>query len=187
VSLRYFLRPHSAPPVRKILLVESGSRHLLEKLIPNLRRVYGETLQFDLCTCFPNAPAALGPAGKIYRTADFSSNAARKKLFRELRANRYDAMGIICSAEPIMTKWKWMLVYQAGARAFLINENADFVWFDRLHSKGLAAYLRTRLGFEDSGAVRTLARIVLLPLSLIYLSLYALGVHAARALRQSRS
>jgi hypothetical protein len=80
-----------------------------------------------------------------------------------------------------------MLVYRAGARAFLINENADYVWFDRLHWQGLAAYARTRLGFEDSGAVRTLARIVLLPLSLIYLSLYALRVHALRALRQTGS
>ena len=184
MSLRYFLRPHTAPPIRKILLVESGSRHLLERLIPNLRSVYGESVQFDLCTCFPGLPAALNAGCKIYRTADFSSNAARKSLFRELRSNRYDALGIICSAEPIMTKWKWMLVHQAGARAFLINENADYVWFDRMHWQGLAAYARTRMGFEDSGAVRTLARIVLLPLSLIYLSLYALRVHALRALRQ---
>lgn len=187
MSIRYFLRPHTAPPIRKILLVESGSRHLLEKLIPNLRAVYGETLQFDLCTCFPGLPSAIGPDGKIYRTADFGSNVARQSLYRELQANGYDALGIICSAEPIMTKWKWMLVYQAGARAFLINENADYVWFDRLHWQGLAAYARTRLGFEDSGAVRTLARIVLLPLSLIYLSLYALRVHALRVLRQTGS
>jgi hypothetical protein len=184
VSLRYFLRPHTAPPIRKILLVESGSRHLLEKLIPNLRAVYGETLQFDLCTCFPGLPTTIGSNGKIYRTTDFGTNSARQALYRELQANGYDALGIICSAEPIMTKWKWMLVYQAGARVFLINENADYVWFDRLHWQGLAVYARTRLGFEDSGAVRTLARIVLLPLSLIYLSLYALRVHALRALRQ---
>ncbi len=184
MSLHYFLRPHKAPPIRKILLVESGSRHLLEKLIPNLRMVYGDALQVDLCTCFPGLPAALGPDSKIYRTAEFGSNPSRQSLYRELRANGYDALGIICSAEPIMTKWKWMLAYQAGARTFLINENADYVWFDRLHWKGLAAYARTRLGFEDSGAVRTLARIVLLPLSLIYLSLYALRVHALRALRQ---
>ena len=184
MSLRSFLRPHTAPPIRKILLVESGSRHLLEKLIPNLRLVYGEALQFDLCTCFPGAPAALGGDCKIYRTSAFGNNVARKQLYRELKANQYEAMGIICSAEPIMTKWKWMLVYQAGAHAFLINENADYVWFDRLHWAGLTAYARTRLGFEDSGAVRTLARIVLLPLSLIYLSLYTLKVHALRALRQ---
>jgi hypothetical protein len=184
MSLRYFLRPHTAPPIRKILLVESGSRHLLERLIPNLRRVYGEGLQVDLCTCFPGAPDALVGNGTIYRTSAFGTASARKALYRELRANGYDALGIICSAERIMTKWKWMLVYQADARAFLINENADYVWFDRLHAAGLAAYARTRLGFEDSGAVRTLARIVLLPFTLVYLSLYALKVHTMRAMRQ---
>jgi hypothetical protein len=183
-GLEYFLRPHKAPPIGKILLVESGSRHLLERLIPNLRHVYGETLQIDLCTCFPAAPASLGEAGKIYRTAQFSTTDARNQLFVELQANGYQALGIICSAEPIMTRWKWMLAYQIGVRTFLINENADYVWFDRLHWKGLMAYASLRLGFEDSGAVRTLARIVLLPLSLIYLSLYALRVHALRALRQ---
>jgi hypothetical protein len=184
MSLQYFLRPHKAPPIRKILLVESGSRHLLERLIPNLRQVYGEALQIDLCTCFPAAPAALDDDASIYRTARFTTAAARKELYRELQANGYHALGIVCSAEPIMTKWKWMLVYQTGARTFLINENADYVWFDRLHWKGLMAYASLRLGFEDSGAVRTLARIVLLPFTLIYLSLYALRVHALRALRQ---
>lgn len=183
-GLKYFLRPHKAPPIGRILLVESGSRHLLERLIPNLRQVYGEALEIDLCTCFTGAPAALGAAGKIYRTASFAANAARAELYRELQTNGYHALGIVCSAEPIMTKWKWMLAYQIGARTFLINENADYVWFDRLHWKGLTAYASLRLGFEDSGAVRTLARIVLLPFSLVYLSLYALRVHALRALRQ---
>jgi hypothetical protein len=184
MSLRYFLRPHKAPALRKLLLVESGSRHLLEKLIPNLRAVYGETLIVDLCTCFPGAPAALSKESRIYRTADFATAAARKRLYQELRSNGYHAIGIICSAEAIMTKWKWMLVYQVGAHAFLINENADYVWFDRLHAAGLAAYVRTRLGFEDTGAVRTLARLVLFPASLLYLTLYAITVHTRRLGRQ---
>ncbi len=184
MTLRYFLRPHKAPPIRKILLVESGSRHLLERLIPNLRMVYGEQVHFDLCTCFPGAPQSLTADSRIYRTGEFRTGAERKALFQQLRANGYDATGLICSAEPIMTKWKWMVAYQAGAHAFLINENGDYVWFDRLHSSGLTAYARTRLGFEDSGAVRTLARILLLPVSLLYLLLYAGKVHALRALRQ---
>jgi hypothetical protein len=180
--LRYFLRPHRALPVRKILLVESGSRLLLEKLVPSLR-VFYPGVRFDLCTCFPGAPACLDQESKIYRTAEFPNAEARKKLFEELRANRYDTIGIICSAEPIMTRWKWMLLYQVGAHACLINENADYVWFDSHHWKILAAYARTRMGFENTGAVRTLARLVLLPFNLIYLSIYALKVHMLRALR----
>jgi len=184
VSLRFFFSPQKAPPIQKVLLVESGSRHLLERLIPNLRLVYGENLPIDLCTCFPGAPAGLLGDARIYRTADYATPAARSRLYKELRANGYHAIGIICSNEPIMTKWKWMLVYRADAHAFLINENADYVWFDRVHASGLAAYAHTRMGFEGSGAVRTLARIVLLPVSLLYLSFYALTVHALRAWRQ---
>jgi hypothetical protein len=187
VSLRYFFRPQKAPPIRKVLLVESGSRHLLERLIPNLRLVYGEHLPIDLCTCFPGVPAGLGAEARIYRTADYATPSARGRLYRELRANEYQAIGIVCSAERIMTKWKWMLVYRVDAHAFLINENADYVWFDRVHASGLAAYAHTRLGFEGSGAVRTLVRIVLLPFSIVYLSFYALTVHALRAWRRISS
>jgi hypothetical protein len=187
VKFRHFFRPDSAPPVERLLLVESGSRHLLERLIPYLRTAYGENVIIDLCTCFPGAPTALGNGGKIYRTRDFTTPESRQTLFRELRANGYATVGIICSAEPIMTKWKWTLLYQVNAHSFLINENADFVWFDYKHWKVLAVYARTRLGFEDAGAVRTLARIVLLPFGLLYLTLYALKVHALRAWRQRES
>ncbi len=184
MSFQYFFSPEKAPPIRKVLLVESGSRHLLERLIPNLRLVYGENLPIDLCTCFAGVPVGVLADAKIYRTQDYTAPSTRSRLCQELRSNGYDAIGIICSAEPIMTKWKWMLVYRVDAHAFLINENADYVWFDRVHASGLAAYAHTRLGFEGSGAVRTLVRIVLLPVSLIYLSLYAVTVHALRAWRQ---
>jgi hypothetical protein len=184
VSLKYFFRPYLAPTVTKILLVESGSRPILEGLIPSLKRVYGADLKIDLCTCFPGAPAGLAPDARIYRTADYPNAATRKALFRELRGNGYQALGTICSGEPIMTKWKWTLIFRVDTHAFLINENGDFVWFDREHSAVLANYAQTRLGLEGSGAVRILARIALLPFSLMYLYLFALKVHARRAWRQ---
>ena len=184
MKVRYFLQPHKAPPLRRILLVESGSRHLLERLIPNLHHVFGEHLRFDICTCFPGQPRAIDAANTtVYRTSDYTTGIARRGLYSELASNGYDAVGIICSAEPIMTKWKWMLAHRVPARVFLLNENADYVWFDRLHTQVLFAYARTRMGFEGTGAVRTLARIVLLPLTLIYLLFYASYVHARRALR----
>jgi hypothetical protein len=186
--MRYFLRPHKAPPIQRILLVESGSRHLLEGVIPNLQQVYGDHVRFDLCTCFPGAPTALNPTtAKIYRTTDYTGSSSRRRLFRELTANNYQVTGIICSAEPIMTKWKWMLAYQLPARVFLLNENGDYVWFDRNHADLLFAYAQLRLGFEGAGAVRTLARIVLLPFTLAYLVGYAIIVHTRRFLRQTAS
>jgi hypothetical protein len=182
--MRYFFRPHKAPPIERMLLVESGSRHLIERVIPGLRQIYGEHVRFDLFTCFPGVPNTIDPASsRIYRTADYQSTVSRSQLYRELTANDYQVTGIICSAEPIMTKWKWMLAFQLPSRVFLLNENGDYVWFDRNHADLLFAYAQLRLGFEGAGAVRTVARIVLLPLTLLYLITYALLVHARRALR----
>ena len=47
---------------------------------------------------------------------DYNGRAARKRLYAELAANRYNVVGIICSAEPIMLKWKWSLAARLPAR-----------------------------------------------------------------------
>jgi hypothetical protein len=182
--VRYFLRPTMAPTVRRILLVESGSRHLIEGVVPHLKNIFGAETQIDLVTCFPGTPRVIDGAAAVYRTADFQSRVARGTLYRQLRANNYQVCGIICSAEPIMTRWKWMLAMRVPAHLFLLNENGDFVWFDSEHLPVLAAYAQTRAGLEGAGAVRTIARIVLFPLTLLYLLLYASFVHGRRALRQ---
>ena len=181
--MRYVLSRRT-PAGSRILLIESGSRFLMERVAPLLRSTWAASYELDLVTCYGGAPEGLPADARIFRVGDYGTPERRRELIKELRARDYAYAGMICSAEPIMTKWKWMLVYQTGVRTFLINENADYVWFDRLHWKGLTAYASLRLGFEDSGAVRTLVRIVLLPFSLMYLSLYALRVHALRALRQ---
>lgn len=181
--MHFFFRPRRAPTVQRILLVESGSRHLIEGIIPHLKNIFGEDTLIDLVTCFPGTPDAIDPAANIYRTASYQTSAARRILYRELRANDYQVTGIICSAEPIMTRWKWMLAYRVPAHLFLLNENGDFVWFDREHLKILGAYAQTRAGLEGAGAVRTIARLVLFPFSLLYLILYASLVHARRAIR----
>jgi hypothetical protein len=181
--VRYFFRPRKAPAVERILLVESGSRHLIEGVIPHLKNIFGEHTRIDLVTCFPGTPKAIDRAARVYRTADYPSTVARSSLYRQLRINNYQVTGIICSAEPIMTRWKWMLAVRVPAHLFLLNENGDFVWFDREHLGGLGAYAQTRAGLEGAGAVRTVARLVLFPFTLLYLVLYALLAHARRALR----
>src|ERR1022692_2824683 len=60
--VRYFLRRRQ-PQVARILLVESGSRHLIEHVLPGLRRTYGERIPIDLATCFAGAPEGIGETG----------------------------------------------------------------------------------------------------------------------------
>ena len=96
---------------------------------------------------------------------------------------RYNIVGIICSAEPIMTKWKWMLAARLPGKVFVVNENGDYFWMDHANLAVIRYFILFRAGLMGSGAVRTLARVVLFPFSLLYLILYAAAVHLRRSLR----
>ena len=183
-SVRYFLS-RRIPPTDAILLVESGSRSLVEKLIPNLRETWGDEINIDLVTCFSKLPQGLQPeTSRAYRVVDYRGKAARRKLYTELAQNRYSLMGIVCSGEPLMTKWKWVLALRIPAKIFVINENGDYFWLDRGHLDPLRQFVLLRAGLAGAGAVRTLARVLSFPFTLSYLLLYATTVHARRALRR---
>jgi hypothetical protein len=90
---------------------------------------------------------------------------------------------MVCSGEPLMTKWKWMLAARLPAKVFVINENADYFWLDRTHAGNIWDFVLLRTGLAGSGAVRILARLVSFPFTFLYLLLYAATVHARRVLR----
>jgi hypothetical protein len=171
--------------VNAIVLVESGSRNLLERLLPTLRNTWGEDISIDVVSCYPTLPQGFQPeTTRLYHVADYRGRHLRRRLYRQLVANRYAYVGIICSGEPLMTKWKWALAFEVPARLFLINENADFVWFDRFHWRVLWRFALYRSGLGEAGAVRTLAGLILFPFTLLYLLLYATAVHTRRAFRR---
>ncbi len=181
--MRYFLTGRQPPP-SAILLVESGSRGLLEGLIGGLRRTWGPDFPIDLVTCYATPPRGFD-AGRtrIYRVSDYRGRRRRRQLYRELARNRYSQMGIVCSGEPLMLKWKWALALRLPAKVFAINENGDYFWLDRKHLSTIRQFVILRAGLAGSGAVRTLARLFSFPFALAYLILYAAAVHARRALR----
>ena len=179
--MRYFLRRRQ-PHVSRILLVESGSRHLIEQVLPGLRRTYGAAIPIDLATCFTGAPEGIGA---VYRVTDHRGRDGRRKLYRVLAANRYSIVGIVCSAEPIMTKWKWALAARLPAKIFVINENGDYFWLDRGHWRAILHFALFRAGLTGSGAARTLGRLLVFPFTLLYLLLYASTVHIRRAWRRA--
>ena len=182
--MRYVLT-RGDPPVNAIVLVESGSRNLLERLLPTLRNTWGEDIFIDVVSCYPTLPQGFQPeTTRLYHVADYRGRDLRRRLYRQLIANRYACVGIICSGEPLMTKWKWAIALLVPARLFLINENADFVWFDRFHWRVLWRFALYRSGLGDAGAVRTLAGLILFPFTLLYLLLYATAVHTRRAFRR---
>jgi len=150
-------------------------------VLPGLRRTYGESVPIDLVTCYAGAPAGIHA---VYRVADHRGRDGRRKLYRTLQANRYPIMGIVCSAEPIMTKWKWVLAARLPAKVLVINENGDYFWLDRGHWRAILHFALFRAGLTGSGAARTLGRLLVFPFTLLYLLLYASVVHIRRASRR---
>ena len=66
-KVRYFLTGR-APKVNAILLVESGSRGLVEGVIPGLRDTWGRDLFIDLVTCYASLPKGFEPHNtRVYR------------------------------------------------------------------------------------------------------------------------
>jgi hypothetical protein len=180
--MRHFFTK-SIPPFSRVLLVESGSRHLFENLLPVLYRNYPE-MTCDLVTCYGGVPNSFrADQGAVYRVTDYPDSRSRQRLYAELRGNRYAVLGIICSAEPIMTPWKWALTARIPGKVFVLNENGDYLWLDHGHLAAIRYFILFRAGLTGSGAVRTLARVVLFPFSLLYLMLYAAVVHLRRSLR----
>jgi len=182
--VRYFLS-RRLPPADAILLVESGSRGLIEGLLPGLREMWGPDVFIDIITCYSKAPQGCSTGTtRIYRVTDYRGPEARRTLYRELARNRYAVMGIICSGEPVMTKWKWVLAARIPAKVFVVNENGDYFWLDWGHLEPLRQLVLMRAGLADTGAARTLARVISFPFTLLYLLLYASTVYARRAFRR---
>ena len=181
--MRHFLRRWT-PPFTRALLIESGSRGLLENFIPWIYANFGPDAQVDVLTCFGDAPRALNPAtSTVFQLADYQTPDGRGRLLADLLARNYTVLVIICSAEPIMFKWKWWLAGKLPLKTLILNENGDFFWIDRTQWRLLLHFVLYRAGLTGEGAAPRIAQLLLFPLTLAYLLLFAGWVHLKRALR----
>jgi hypothetical protein len=178
-----FVFSQRVPPGTRILLIESGSRAVLEGIIAHLQSNWGEDMPMDLVTCYAGLPTGLGENAKVFRVADYTTREQRRSLVRELAGNDYAYAGMICAAEPVMNKWKWWLAAQVPAKFFVINENGDYFWLNRKNAKAMRGFALVRLGLSGAGALRTFGRLLAFPFSVLYLLLYAGVVHLRRFIR----
>jgi hypothetical protein len=178
--LRYIFS-QTNPGFVRVLLVESGSRAVLDRLVPALYEKIGEQMELDLITCHAGEP--LGFRGRVWRVSDYPNNTARRQLAEELIAREYSLTGILCTGEPIMTKWKWALAARIPAKLFLINENADLMFFDWANRAHLRRLALMRSGLTGGLALSTIAGVLSFPFSLLYLLMFAAVVHLRRGLR----
>jgi len=182
--VKYFFSKRG-PVLNRIVLVESGPRELIEKLLPYL---YPHCPAIDVVTCYGGAPPGFDVnRGTVYQVADFQGKEGRARLYAELRARGYAGIGIICADLPIMTKWKWALTAQIPAKLFVVNENGDYFWADYSNWRIIGHFFLFRAGLTGADAVPTLTRLALFPFTLMFLLTYAAWVHARRWLRRTVS
>ena len=167
----------------RMLLIESGSRSLIEGIVPHLRTVYG-AIPIDLVTCYAGMPEGFGPDTVVYRVTDYGAPEGHKKLIRVLRSLDYCMIGMICSAESIMTKWKWLIALRLPVKVFILNENGDYFWVHRDNAAAIRQFSLVRLGLSGEGGIRTIGRLLVFPFSVLFLLLYAFAAHSGRILRK---
>lgn len=180
--MRYFRR-RWIPPFSRVLLIESGSRSLIEGLLPTLYAAHGPATQIDVVTCYEGAPRNLNlETGQVFWTNDYGPQ-ERHKLLAKLLERQHTIVGVVCSAEPIMTKWKWWLVHKVPAKVFVLNENGDYFWADLSNWRIMLHFALFRAGLTGAGAVYTLARMMMFPFTLAFLLTFAGWVHLKRRVR----
>jgi hypothetical protein len=181
--LKFLLSGH-IPPFDRVLLVESGSRYLLEHLIPGIYANHSELERLDIVTCFPGQPSTFNPArGRIWRVTDYPGKQNRSKLYAELAEAGHSVTGVICSGEDIMTKWKLVLGWKTRGKVFILNENGDYFWFDRENWATIRHFALYRMGLSGAGAVTTILQLLVFPFTLTYLLSFAAYVNLRRYLR----
>ncbi|HNY39767.1 MAG TPA: hypothetical protein PKJ41_05210 [Bryobacteraceae bacterium] len=172
------------PHFERVLLVESGSRYLLEALLPGIYHHHPQLERVDVITCFPGAPATFDHSrGEILRVHQFQGGAGRARLYQNLKKTDYNICGIVCSGEAVMTKWKWAIAAHAPAKVFILNENGDYFWVDYSQIPVMRKFVLYRAGLSGANAVSTIGRLALFPFTLGYLLAFAGWVHLRRKVR----
>ena len=180
--MRYYRRSW-IPPFLRVLLIESGSRSLEEKNISHIQETYGAGVPIDVVTCYAGAPQGLNlESGKVFWIPEYGPE-GRERLLAELLARNYSTVGVVCSAEPVMTKWKWWLVYKLPAKVFILNENGDYFWVHAANWRLILHFALYRAGLTGAGAASTIARLLLFPFTLAGLMAFAGWVHLKRRVR----
>lgn len=170
------------PETNRILLVESGKREVTEKLIPHLKRNFGEDIAIDLLTCLPGEPEQIAghPDHKVWRVTQYTDNGARWRLLREIRRRGHGIAAVLYAGDPIMARWRNAALWMVPAKFLIANENGDYFWLDRAHFDHLVRFWMHRAGLLDESAARTVAQFVAFPFVFVYLLAYAAHAHLMR-------
>jgi hypothetical protein len=176
--MKFFLTGRG-PAADRILLVESGSRHVLERAIAGMTRGFPGA-RLELCTCFPGLPASASDFERVWRVTDAPSLGAKWRMARAIAASRPPVAAMLFSGEPILFNWKAALLVLLPSKILLINENGDFFWLDRTNLATLRQFVGARLGMNGEGMLRGVCRVVAFPFVLVFLLIAGAATYIMR-------
>lgn len=175
--MRWFLSGRVPHPTR-ILLVESGSRHLLERAVAQMNRHF-PTARYDLCTCFPGV-LETAPVDQVWRVNEARSLGAKLSMARAVVRTRPSIAALLFSREPVMFNWKMLLLAVLPSKIIVINEHGDYFWLDRKNLKILRSFVGARLGVGGDAFLRAASQVLVFPFVFLFLVFYALVTYLAR-------
>lgn len=169
----------------RVLLVESGSRALAERFLANLYNSHPAE-RVDVLTCYAGEPENFDAArGQVISVHGAQSANQRFAFLKQLARNNYSVVAILCSKEAIMTPWKLAAAMRIPAKLLIVNENADYFWFDTGNLANLLALIKNRLGVHPGFHANVAAKVLIAPFVYLYLLANAGLVHGRRFLRRA--
>jgi hypothetical protein len=173
----------ACPSFERLLVIESGPRDVAEIFLQHLYEVQ-KSSHVDLLSCYGGRPQAFDPErGTVYSVHDAAARQNRGRFIRQLLGNRYTIVAILCTGDPVLAKWKWIIALRAKAKILIVNEHAGFFLLDFQHHRFARMMLSLRLGVHQPFQLRLVGELLLMPFTIGYLALYAAYVHARRVLR----
>lgn len=167
----------------RVLFIESGSRALAERFLTHLYTSHPAE-RVDILTCYAGAPSTFDPSrGSVISIHSAHGFRGRRQLITGLARSGYRVVGILCSGEPIMTRWKWAVALRVPAKLLVVNENIDYFWFDRGNLPSMRAMVKHRLGVHTVSSPQLAISGILFPFVFLYLLAYAGWIHTRRLLR----
>ena len=172
----------SRPPFRRVLLIESGSRPIADRFLQSVYQFEGCS-QVDVLTCFSTPPEAFqDQRGQVFFVTDPAIAGNRRQFLRALASVPYDIVAVLSTDSRILRNWKWAVSLLTRAKIVLIEENEDFFFLDYGYLRHIKVDF-PRLRQEQITHLRLAGEVLLMPLMISYLLLYAGQVHLRRLLR----
>ncbi len=178
--MRFFLRSRIPDPTR-ILLVESGSRAVLEKAWEKMRAIFPGA-RYELCTCYPGEPQP-GGFERVFRVTEAARQGGKRGMLRAMCGSRPTIAALLFTREPILRPWKLALLALLPSKILVVNENGDFFWLDWANRHVLAQFLGARAGLDGFALLRSTCRTLAFPFVFAFLAVYALVAYSRRWVR----